>query len=108
MSGNFLSCSKGVEDPLALQEGSCDLPRDASLEKGLLSPGGANLLEFLELRRHLLELRRVLLGLRREPQGPALVASGKASLHARCEGFLAMSLQSLPGPKTSCGVEAGT
>ena len=40
MSGNFLSCSKGVKDPLEVQEVRCDLPRNASAEMGLISPAG--------------------------------------------------------------------
>ena len=51
MSGNFLSCSKGLKDPLEVPEVRCDLPRDASVEMGLISPGGENLLDFLELRQ---------------------------------------------------------
>ena len=51
MSGNFLSCSKGVKDPLEVPEVRCDLPQDASAEMGLISPGVENLLEFLELRQ---------------------------------------------------------
>ena len=51
MSGNFLSCSKGVKDPFDVQEGRCEFPIDAAAEKGLISPGGANLLDFLELRQ---------------------------------------------------------
>ena len=51
MSGIFLSCSKGVKDPLEVPEVRCDLPRDASAEMGLISPGGENLLDFLELRQ---------------------------------------------------------
>ena len=51
MSGNFFSCSKGVEDPLEIQEVRCDLPRVASAEMGLISPGRENLLDFLELRQ---------------------------------------------------------
>ena len=51
MSGNFLSCSKGVKDPLEVQEVRCDKPREASAEIGLISPGGENLLDFLELRQ---------------------------------------------------------
>ena len=51
LSGNFLSCSKGVKDPLEVPEFRCDLPRDASAEMGLISPGGENLLDFLELRQ---------------------------------------------------------
>ena len=51
MSGNFLICSKGVKDPLEVPEFRCDQPRDASAEMGLISPGGENLLDFLELRQ---------------------------------------------------------
>ena len=54
MSGNFLSCSKGVKDPLAVPDVRCDLPGDASAEMGLISPGGENLLDFLELQQVLL------------------------------------------------------
>ena len=49
MSGNFLSCSKGVKDPLEVPDVRCDYPRDASAEMGVISPGGENLLDFLEL-----------------------------------------------------------
>ena len=51
MSGNFWMCSKGVKDPLEVQEVRCGKPRDASSEMGLISPGGENLLDFLELRQ---------------------------------------------------------
>ena len=43
----------------------------------------------------------LLLGL----QGPALVASGRSSLQASCEGPLGIPLQSVPGPRSSSGVE---
>ena len=49
MSGNFLSCSKGVKEPLEVPEFRCDEHGDASEEMGLISPGGENLLDFLEL-----------------------------------------------------------
>ena len=49
MSGNFLSCTKGVKDPFDVQEGRCEFPIDATAEKGLISPGGENLLDFLEM-----------------------------------------------------------
>ena len=52
-SGNFLSCSKGVKDPLEVPEVRCDYPRDASADIGLISPGGENLLDFLELWQRL-------------------------------------------------------
>ena len=51
ISVNFLSCSKGVKDALEVPEVRCDYPRDASAEMGLISPGGENLLDFLELRQ---------------------------------------------------------
>ena len=51
MSGNFFSCSKGVNNRLEVPEVRCDLPRNASAETGLISPGGENLLDFLELRQ---------------------------------------------------------
>ena len=51
MSGNFLSCSKGVKDPLEVPDVRCDYPRDTSAEMGLISPGVSNLLVFLELRQ---------------------------------------------------------
>ena len=49
--GKILSCSKGVKDPLEVPEVRCDYPRDASAEMGLTSPGGENLLDFLEWRQ---------------------------------------------------------
>ena len=51
MLGKFLSCSKGVKDPLEVPEVRCDLPGDATAEMALISPGGENLLDFLELRQ---------------------------------------------------------
>ena len=51
MSGNFLSCSKGVKEPLDGSGGRCDRPRDASAIIRLCSPGGENLQDFLELRQ---------------------------------------------------------
>ena len=52
-SGNFLSCSKVVKDPLEIPEVRFDKPRGASAEMGLISPGGENLLDFLELWQEL-------------------------------------------------------
>ena len=51
MSGNFLSCSKGVKEPPEVPEVRCDSPGDASEETGLISPGGEKLLDFIELRQ---------------------------------------------------------
>ena len=41
-------------------------------------------------------------------EGPALVASGKASPHASYQGPLGIPLPSMPVPKTLCGVGART
>ena len=46
--------------------------------------------------------------LRREPQGPALVASGKASPLANCSGASQDSCPVYAGAKILCGVGAGT
>ena len=51
MSGNFLSCSMTVKDSLEVPEVTCDKTGDTSVETGLISPGGENLLDFTELRQ---------------------------------------------------------
>ena len=48
------------------------------------------------------------LDLRWGPQGPALVASEKASPHESCSGPLGIPLPSMLGTKILCGVAAGT
>ena len=50
MSGNFLSCLKGVKDTFEAQEGRWDLSRDAAVEYGHISHLRENMLLFLELR----------------------------------------------------------
>ena len=40
--------------------------------------------------------------------GTRWLASGKSSLRASCEGPLGIPLQSLPGPRSSFGIEART
>ena len=101
MSGNFLSCSKGVKDPLEVPEFRCDEPGDASPEMGLISPGGENLLDFLELRQVLStyvgDLRDPLWWPQERPV-PIRVARGP----------LWIPLPSMPGPNILCGVGTGT
>ena len=101
MSGNFLSCSKGVKDPLEVPEFRCDQPRDASAETGLISPGGENLLDFLELRQVLStydwDLRDPLWWPQERPV-PMRVARGP----------LGIPLPSMLGPKTLCGLSDAT
>ena len=102
MSGNFFSCSKGVKDPSEVQEGRCDLPRDASEEKGLISPGGVKtLLGFLELQQVPLEFGR-------GPQGPLWWPQVIPITERVTRGPLGIPLPSMPGPKTLCGVSDGT
>ena len=101
MSGNFLSCSKGVKDPLEVPEVRCDYPRDASLEMGIISLRGENLLDFLDLRQVLStydgDLRDPLWWPQERPV-PMRVARGP----------LGIPLSSMSGPKTLCAVGAGT
>ena len=101
MSGNFLSCSKGVKDPLEVPEVRCDKPRDASAEMGLISPGGENLLDFLEFRQVLStydgDLRDTLWW-PQERLVPLRVARGP----------LGITFPSMSEHKTLCGVSAGT
>ena len=52
----LLELQKGVKEPFEVQEGRCHLPRDTSEEKSLISPGGENILDFLELHQDPLEL----------------------------------------------------
>ena len=68
---------------------------------GLISPGGENLLDFVELQELLLtydgDLRDPLWGSQERPV-PMRVARGP----------LGIPLPSMPGPKILCGVGAGT
>ena len=101
MSGNFLSSSKGVKDSLKVPVVRCDWPPEASAEMGLISPGGQNPLDFLELRQVLStydgDLREPLCWPQERPV-PMRVPWGP----------LGIPLPSMPGTKTLCGVGAGT
>ena len=98
MSGNILSCSK---DPFEFPEYRCDEPPDASEEMVLISPGGENLLHFLELMqvfsRYDGDLRDPLWWPQERPV-PMRVAQRPFGI----------PLPSMPGPKTLCRVGAGT
>ena len=101
MSGNFLSCSKGVKDPLEVPEVWFEKPLYASVEMGHISTGGENLLDVLESRQVLStydgELRYPLWWPQESP-APMRVARGPPRI----------PLPSMPGPKILCGVGAGT
>ena len=101
MSGIFLSCSKGLKDPLDVPEVRCDQPRDTSAEMGLISPGGENLLDFLEFWQVLSTYDGDLRDPHWWPQErpvPMRVALGP----------IGIPLPSMPGPKTLCRGCAGT
>ena len=101
MSGNFMRCSNCVKGPLEGPVVRCDEPRDASAEMGLNSTGGENLLYFLEMRQVLSTFDGDLRGPHWFPQErpvPMRVAQGPRGI----------PLPSMPGPKTLCGVGAGT
>ena len=101
MSGNFLSCKNGVKDPLEVPEVRCEYPRNASAEMVLVSPGGENLLDFLELRQ-------VLSTYDGDPRDP-LWWPQERPVHMRvARGPLGIPLPSKSGPKTLFGVRAGT
>ena len=99
--GELLELQQGCEGPLEVPDVRCDKPRDASLEMGLISPGGENLLDFLQLQQFLStydgDLRDMLWWPQERPF-PMRVARGP----------LGIPLLSMPGPKTLCGVGAGT
>ena len=99
--GELLECSKGVKDPLEVPEVRCDYPRDASAEMGIISPGGENLLDFLELRQVLSTYDGDLRDQRWWPQERAV------RLRV-ARGALGIPLPSMLRPKTLCGVSAGT
>ena len=107
MSGNCLSCSKGVKDPLEVPEVRCELPRDASEEMGLTSPGGENLLDVLELWQ-VLSILTGTSGTRsgglRKGQSPCELLGGlSAFLSRRCRG-LRPCVESRPEPEDSSPV----
>ena len=104
MSGNFLSCSKGAKDPLEVPEFKCDYPLVASVEMGLISPGGDNLLDFQSWGR----CSRLTMGTSgtrsgglRKGQSPCELLWGLSGfLSRRCRG-LRLCVDSVPEPEDS-------
>ena len=111
MLGNFLSCRKGVKDPLKVPEVRCDLPGDASAEMGLISPGGENLLDFLELRQVLLtydgNLRDTTGGLRKGQSPCELLGGLSGFLSRQCRGLISF-LEWVPEPEDFSTVLTGS
>ena len=101
MSGIILSCSMVLKDHFEIPEVRFDLPGDALAEMGLISPGGENFLDFLELRQVL----STYVGDLRDP----LWWPQERTVPMRVAWApLGIPLQSMLGPKTLCGVGAGT
>ena len=104
MSGNCLSCSKGVKDPLEVPEVRSDYPRGASAEMGLISPRGENLLDFLEFRRCsqlMTGSSGTCSGGLRKGQSPWKLLGGLSGfLSRRCRG-LRPCVESVPEPEDS-------
>ena len=101
MSGNFLSCSKVVKDPLEVPEFKCDYPLFASAEMGLISPGGENLLDFLELRQ-------VLSTYEGDLRDPLWWPQERSVPMRVARGPLRTPLPSMPVRKILCGFGART
>ena len=86
---------------LEVPEVSCDYPREASLEMGLISLGGQNLMDFLDLRQvfstYVGDLTDPLLRPQERPV-PMRVARGPLDFPHHW----------MPGTKPLCGVGPGT
>ena len=100
MSGNFMICSKGVKDALEVPEVRFDLPGDALAEMGLISPGGENLLDFLELRQ-------VVSTYHGDLRDPLWLPQERPVAMRVARGHLGIPLPSMLGPTILCGVGAG-
>ena len=80
---------------------SLETPRDASAETGLISHGGETLLDFLELWQ-------VLSTYDGDLRYPLWWPQERLVSMRVSRGPLGTPLPSMPGPKTLCGVGAGT
>ena len=90
-----------MKDALKVPEVRCDWPGDASAEMGLISPGGENLLDFLELRN-------VLSTYDGDLRDPFWWPQERPVPMRVFRGPLGIPLPSTPEPKTLCDVRAGT
>ena len=107
MSGNFLSCNKGVKDPLEVPDFKGDYRLVASVEMGLISPGEENLLDFLELQQVFStyegDLRDPLWWPQERPVPSELLGGLSGFLSRRCQG-LRSCMESVPEPEDSSPV----
>ena len=90
--GELLELQQGCEGPFGSPEFKCDYPLVASAEMGLISPGGENLLDFLELRQ-------VLSTYDGDRRDPLLWPQERPVPMPVARGPLGIPLPSMPGPK---------
>ena len=100
MSANFFSFSKCVKDPLEVPE-VCVISLETPQRKWAHLAWKGERPGYSRVAAGALDLRR-------GHQKPALVDSGKAGPHTSCSGASRDSSPLMPGPKTLCGVGAGT
>ena len=84
MSGNFLSCSKGVKDPLEVPEVRCNKPRDASAERASCRLEGRSSLIFSSCGR----CSRLTTGTSGTRSGGLRKGQCPCKLHVGLSGFL--------------------
>ena len=105
--GELLELQQGCEGPLEVPDVRCDKPRYASGEMGFISPGGENLLDFLELQQVLSTSdgdHRDPLWWPQERPVPMRVARGPLGIPPlRCRAFRPC-LESVPEPEDSSPV----
>ena len=100
----LLELHQGCQGPFEAQERRWDFSQDTTLKRASSRIEGRISWFFSSCGRKL----GVPLQSRWGPQGPTRVASGKASLHASCEGPLRITVQSVPDPRSSSTTQAAT
>ena len=95
---------KVCQGPFQAQEGRWNFFRDATVEKGLISHGGVNLLFFLKLWQETGGSSQVTM----ETSWNRLCCLRKVHSPCELEGSLGIPLHLVQGPRSSSRVEAGT
>ena len=107
MSGNFLSCSKGMKDPFEVQEGRCDFPLDAERKMASSRLEGRTSWFFLSCGRFPAsyngDLSHPLVWPQERPVSLQVVRGLSGFLSSRCQ-FLSLRLESRQEPEVSSPV----
>ena len=101
MSGNLLGCSKGVKDPFEVPEAGVISLETPQLKWASSLMEGKKLTDFLEFRQ-------VLSTYDGDFRDPLWWPQERPVPMRLARGPLGAPLPSMPGPKTLCGVGAGT